>query len=692
MLQISNGRYFREGADLNETLHRAVLHTNGWTRRRQAIDLPFGRFEFSTVPDFTPAVPRVSAVTIEVVDRMEAERPDGTRDVMTSTHGREHIDAAAAVFAFAAGITLTRGREALDRSVPSSSDLAGSTAASRVMPRLFDPGVELVEGDIARVAEFGTRLLALKRTHFDAAMNAIRRTNDAALMAGDDPSLAYTLLVAALESFIELVPEVVVPHDWDAYDGRKRRLIDDALDGAAEDQAERVRAAVLEIDQLSLRRRFLACTAALVQPSYYRAEAAGVRRPVRAHDLHRALDVAYQMRSGHVHTLRVLAPELWAVTDRADTVWWKGRPALSIAGLHRLCCHVVKTFIDRSPTELDTAFDWRRARPGIVTMQVAAQHWVWNATGFDQRSAPRYLEGLLEIWCELGADEAPGLPEMSAVLERVEELLQGLATPKARAPMVALYLVWHQIVTAEHHRPAWREVVQRHAADLDELRPTLFALAVMQAIDIQWSPEEVVDLATEREDEVRRGRGQPLPVRFDAALFSLAAVLAREMGHELSSDRLVAAAVGCLPGDPGLCRFEAAVKAGSVSGLDPLALIHSAPVWFTTTDDPREDGVVRLRPGLEIDGEALASFARRHGVRRLSAFGSVTRADFGDDSDVDLLVEFEPGSAPGLLTVAMMEIELGELLGREVDLRTVNDLSRHFRDEVVASARELYAA
>ncbi len=101
---------------------------------------------------------------------------------------------------------------------------------------------------------------------------------------------------------------------------------------------------------------------------------------------------------------------------------------------------------------------------------------------------------------------------------------------------------------------------------------------------------------------------------------------------------------------------------------------------------------MELRPGIAVSDVVLTAFAARHGIRRLAAFGSVLREDFGDDSDLDLLVEFEPGQVPGLLTIAAMELELTEMLGREVDLRTVGDLSRYFRDRVAASARELYAA
>ena len=85
--------------------------------------------------------------------------------------------------------------------------------------------------------------------------------------------------------------------------------------------------------------------------------------------------------------------------------------------------------------------------------------------------------------------------------------------------------------------------------------------------------------------------------------------------------------------------------------------------------------------------EKLAGFCRRHHIRRLSLFGSVLRDDFGADSDVDVLVEFKAGHTPGFFGLFDMEEELTSLLGgRMVDLRTPEDLSRYFRDEVVATA------
>lgn len=102
---------------------------------------------------------------------------------------------------------------------------------------------------------------------------------------------------------------------------------------------------------------------------------------------------------------------------------------------------------------------------------------------------------------------------------------------------------------------------------------------------------------------------------------------------------------------------------------------------------------MQIRSGVLVADEALAAFCRRHGIARLALFGSSARGDSSPDSDVDVLVDFEYGHVPGLLRLAEMEIELGELLGgREVELRTYEDLSRYFRDHVRASARLLYAA
>ena len=93
-----------------------------------------------------------------------------------------------------------------------------------------------------------------------------------------------------------------------------------------------------------------------------------------------------------------------------------------------------------------------------------------------------------------------------------------------------------------------------------------------------------------------------------------------------------------------------------------------------------------------IPEATIRDFCRRHRIRRLSLFGSALTERFRPESDVDVLVEFEPDERVSLFRIASLELELGSLFGRKVDLRTLQDLSHLFRDEVSRTASVLYAA
>ena len=89
--------------------------------------------------------------------------------------------------------------------------------------------------------------------------------------------------------------------------------------------------------------------------------------------------------------------------------------------------------------------------------------------------------------------------------------------------------------------------------------------------------------------------------------------------------------------------------------------------------------------------EQIADFCQKNYIKKFAYFGSVLRDDFRSDSDIDVLVEFDHNKHPiGLFEVVRMELELSDIIGRKVDLRTPQDLSRYFRDKVMAEAEVQY--
>jgi predicted nucleotidyltransferase len=96
------------------------------------------------------------------------------------------------------------------------------------------------------------------------------------------------------------------------------------------------------------------------------------------------------------------------------------------------------------------------------------------------------------------------------------------------------------------------------------------------------------------------------------------------------------------------------------------------------------------KPRIDIPLKQIQKFCKKNHIQKLALFGSVLTNHFNKKSDVDILVEFDSKHIPGLFGVSDMEYELGDIVGRQVDLRTVRDLSPYFRNDVIAGAYHLY--
>lgn len=556
VLQVATGRRLRV-VPWYETTHRMTFYTNAWIPSRDAVPVPGGRLLFDT--DHSSST---SAVTVELTERLEAVNLDGSDSMMVATSGRELLDDAAAALSFVTNTTWSRDRALVTGLVPSRIDDSRGTAAA-VLRRTFDPRVLLDAPDWEDATAFWDRLLNLRRAPFEAVMRALRRMRDASYLVAADPTSAYTQLVAVLESLSQAAAVEREAPDWAGYDKRKRDAVDVALAGADEAVVEAVRAAVLANDALGLGARFRAFVLGHLRPEFFRSEASEAVRPPRRSDLPVALRRAYAFRSRDVHTLETLAPELWAVADRADTAVVEGERLLVLEGLFRLCRHLVRAFVDLAPTGGDEDFDYRSVLPGVVWLPVAPQYWIGSPDGYGRASAPAYLEGFVGAYVGDPPTEARPVvqvPDMSAVLERVEALAPA-ESPSARLPMVALYVLWHRLMDSSLHRPEPGAWLGRWAGVLVEPSVAGFAVRVVLGDEVEWTADEVAGLVAARAVDLRRQGGQPMPPRVDAALLLLRARHQAQAGRDEDALVAVAGAVESLPGDEALLAFEAVVAA-----------------------------------------------------------------------------------------------------------------------------------
>jgi hypothetical protein len=271
MLQTAAGRYFRPDVPIGEHIHRRTLYSNAWLADSEPVKLPVGTVTGGT------ELEEVSTAMIEAVDRLEKKRMDGTDDFHVATGGDELIDDIAYVMTFVLNLTFSRHGDQVRNLVAREGTTGRRRAGAALFPRLFDPRQVVTPEEMIEVGEFMTALLELHREDFARAMRVIRTAVDATRRAIDDPTGAYTDLVAALESLAD--EDLTTPTTWDRYDGRKRKILDKVLKGKDPELAEEIRQAVLEADRVGLKRRFVASTLSRISPAYYRSEAVGVLRP-----------------------------------------------------------------------------------------------------------------------------------------------------------------------------------------------------------------------------------------------------------------------------------------------------------------------------------------------------------------------------------------------------------------------------
>lgn len=550
MLPISAGRFFRPGVEINERLQRRAVYTNVWFLDPTPVDLPLGTIIGSTERA------DVSTVMLEAVDRLEAQRWDGTDEFVVATGGDELIDDIAYVTTFILNRTFSRNHDLVHRLVPAEGLPSRRHTAASLFPRLFEPAQVIQEPEWDALRAFMTDLLALHREDFARVMRVIRNTVDATRTAIDDPTGAYTDIVAALESLGD--DSLTSSTTWDRYDPRKRKIIDAALKGVDADVAKRVRNAVLEADKAGLKRRFVASTLSRVTPAYYRDEAVKTVRPPRAAELERMLGIAYNIRSRRSHVLQDLGAEAWVFTDGAETTFEANfTRILTLAGLWRLTRHVVRGFVADAPTTQPEPWDYRGALPGQVQMQLAPQYWIGQSDGFDVKNAPLWFNGVAEALISwLSGDNKDGF-NLTGVIEKIEQLVPQLPDGEPKTTMVAIHVLWHEWLRPEDHHNSAAEFIEHYASCLDLPTPVAFTVGVLSnRRPPAWTPDDWATMASSRHTARRKGKESPLPATIDAFIQLEAAGQLEVAGRHDEAVIFAANAVEESPGNADLMAWE----------------------------------------------------------------------------------------------------------------------------------------
>ncbi|MGP9801148.1 hypothetical protein [Rheinheimera sp. NSM] len=369
MLQINTGKLFANGVGRTNDL-RGVLYSN--------LKLAFCDDIITAAGTLRTTQGRNSnAIVYELEEKIE-ESIVGP-GVLLSHCVDPFLQDFAAVASFGLNILMSPNSNLVTRLTSGELGLSSYDTPDKFLRRCFDKQIYIKDDEVNSFTNFVNQLLGLERKRFLSVMRAIRTYVSGVQRIPDDLSLAYTLMVTAVESLAQDFDGY--ESTWDDVHERKRKPLDKILENIGECYAKKFREAILSVEHISIGRRYCAFVLEHIDGSFFRSEEALQPNTVSKFELDEALKQAYTIRSKYVHNLRVLPDELSLPFNHREVAYVDRRPTLTLQRISRLSRHVIKKFVEKSSKVEREIYNYTREEAGVVVVPLAPQYWCKHTEG-----------------------------------------------------------------------------------------------------------------------------------------------------------------------------------------------------------------------------------------------------------------------------------------------------------------------
>ena len=419
----------------------------------------------------------------ELQEHMEG--PEGA-GAMVSRGIRPYLGEFAVIVAFGRNAVCTPDVDLQRRLLVGPPSPATAVLPSKFASRTFSERTVCAGPEADRFVEFVDRLIGLRRKVFLDVMRAIRTYVTGMYRLGDDPDIAYTLLLSSVEPLLRHF-DAGEP-TWKDYPENKRRPIDRALRSADNRTRRDVQNALLDLDKSAIGRRFRLFVDAHVKPTFFRGEASETVSPVGRSELKRCLDHAYAMRSGYLHQSKRLPKELTLVPrSGAETVRVVGKgTVLTFEGLSRLVRHVIRQFVTHQETVEREPYDYSSEEPGVMQVELAPQYWIGQPGAFTAKDGRKRL---FAFCGQLAAGmEGTGPAKISDMRKVIEEALRRLPgmRPVARLPFLVLHRLYGQAAPERCGVEEGANLARRYKGEMEVPSVEAALLALMEGTVPSW--------------------------------------------------------------------------------------------------------------------------------------------------------------------------------------------------------------
>jgi len=552
MLQISTGKLFSRDIGHRNNL-KGIIYTNLKLFRDDKIQTKAGSIFF------VENASGPNTVIYEIEELIEGSEIGAGSIISNGISSL--ISDFSAILSFALNCTASPSHSLTERLLSDQQGVSTHKSPNKMIKTVFDKNIFCQEEDEKIFINFTNHLIGLDRKTFLGVMSSIRTYVTGIHRIADDFELAYTLLVASIESLAQNFDGH--QSTWEDYDQNKKKIIDEALKGCEKDTALKVREAILSIEHTSLRKRFQAFALEHISQSYFREEADSAINPIAKFDLPTALSNAYQARSKYIHNLKKL-PKMLTLAEYSEFCIIEDKKWLTLQGLSKLARHVIIEFVKKQNTIEKEPYYYSLEQPNIFQVKMAPEYWI-ALIDFREGAGVEKLEGFLSQLKDcLTNTSNSSVTDLTNVLEEFELKIDTLKKVDKHA-YLALYIIYNAYLnnTFENREQRIKKVkrfIKKHEEKISN--PCVEGLIVNTLLTqpIKWD----IEAHDKYFKQYFRDRDKKSKIRcpdiFESGMILQLAERYRENGNEIKALELIEMAVENLPSHKGLRHFEEEYK------------------------------------------------------------------------------------------------------------------------------------
>lgn len=450
MLQILTGRFFESKHKLEQQETEAVLYSNFWFISK--INTPVGVLN--------PARYGVREATAYVFRYVNKYERASDKDPMVLAHSDEAVDQFRALCCLWFRAMFHPDRAFVESMIrPVRRSFSGGVVPARHVDHYFAPSVESTHEQREGFSSFLSSVLSLPREKYLRVITCVRAFCDSLEAIVTNYDVAYSLLIYMLEALSKASDEKFTPV-WTDYEEGQRRKVDKLCEEMDGDLARRLREVLTNTPHLKLSKRFMDFVSGNIQESFFTTDAVGRTWPIRKSELPRLLKNLYTTRSLYVHELEEVLDEsrhVWPdPTD--DTTRTRNEPYLTYSGLVRLARTVLINFITNAPKVEAEQAHWRGQLPGIVSVEMSPEYWIWKTDGFEPKFAKHRFNGVAAHFLDLIPKDGAKMAPIGPLVEMIEGMIPN---PQEHLPaLVGIYWLYNTFIVPECTRPNWEQRVR----------------------------------------------------------------------------------------------------------------------------------------------------------------------------------------------------------------------------------------